>query len=145
MSSKQDREELKRISEYADRKRQKILEFVNLPYMKIIPIDQAIEELKQGSEVFAIIEPMLVQMLDYEPIHRISYISEASESDRKYLVEYWQEKYEVDVEEFHKITKKVGLVFSSYSEYYDSVYTRTYDYPDTVIANYVLRLEVDKV
>ena len=126
---------------YAERKRGEIIEFLdpkrfNIKYIDRSKINTMIDK---KIKVHGILSPILASSLDYSLIWEVKYINKITKHRIKWLIDYWVDKYEIDLDDLGKFDHEVGLVFWGYSEYHDYEYSNTYDYPDCLVQAYVSR------
>lgn len=80
-----------------------------------------------GERVFAIFSPEIAPQLPYFPVRLVLGFTEATESDRTWLVQYWLSHYEIHLNQLrHPISHLIALEFDQ----------RAYTYPDNIIASF---------
>ena len=142
------------LQKYADRRRQEIQDFItqkNAIHMtlheakQLLNSDPHFDDPHYEKKIYAVLDPLIVASLSYKPVRLVVTIREITLKRKQWLINYWQEKYEIDVSEtseFGDWNHQVGLLFKSwwydynYYEYYED--ERIYDYPSCLIATFLL-------
>lgn len=120
------------ISNYGEKRREEIRKFIEQKKPKFLTLFEAKKWMDShpSTALLAVLDHNIVAALDYEPIRICWYIrplEEASWSKQKF-VDYWDTKYEIEVQDFDYI---VGLAFDGY---YGPV---IYDYPSSLISTFL--------
>jgi len=134
------------IQKYAEQQREKIRRFLELkgtkteflsPGTAMTILEEAQNDYRKAN-LRAIIDPAIVQMLDYEPVRTVVRVRKVSLERKEWLIGYWFSNYELDLtdqEQFQTWDHEVGLLF--YRFYPDSwggdYHPCSYDYPSCVL------------
>ncbi len=138
------------LQKYANQRRQEIQDFLEKHHPTFMTLHEAKQGLTSGdphyeNKLYAILDPQLVASLPYKPVRLVTKIREIDPERIQWLINYWEERYEVDISDqgdFGEWNHEVGLNFiSSYWDYdYHTryYYDRTYDFPSCLIATFLL-------
>lgn len=131
------------LQKYADHRRKQINDWIKREDTALITLAEAIQNLNRieyyevYTNIYAILDPLIVASLDYHPVMNVAYIRNVSTEKKQWLIDYWKKKYEINVSEgeespFSSWEYEVGLIFNNY--YYESIY----DYPSCLMATFLL-------
>jgi len=87
------------------------------------------------ANLMAIIDPSIVQLLDYHPVRTVIRVRKVIPARKKWLIHYWSSNYGLDLtarERFREWDHEVSLLFYHASRGGD-YYPRDYDYPSCLL------------
>ncbi|MFX0170928.1 MAG: hypothetical protein ACFE9L_03315 [Candidatus Hodarchaeota archaeon] len=138
------------LQKYVDHRRSQINDWINREDTTLITLSEAIQKLKRidyyevSTNIYAILDPLIVGSLDYHPDRNVAHIREVSPERKQWLIDYWKQKYKIDVSEseespFSSWRYEVGLIFTNWSYYYEAEYESVYDYPSCLTAAFLIK------
>lgn len=135
------------LTKYAESQREEMMDFIHSPDYEIefFGLNKLWDKLfaikfnNKNNTIYAILKPDLAASLSYLLIQVVSDMRKITQEESKqFLIRYWKNKYEIDLEDFDHI---VQLEFENYSSWNDEPYYSYYDYPDCVFDNFCIRIK----
>lgn len=124
------------IQKYAKTRRAEISQFIEKNNPNMMTLAQAktlMIEPKKGI-LYGVIDPLIVQALSYTPIRQVATIYEAEEYKKKWLISYWEEKYEIEIGEESDWADWNDVVELFFWAGYINQYPLSYSFPSCLIA-----------
>ncbi len=114
------------------RRQAEIREFLDKGEYRYVSLE-AIGE--NPESVYGILRPELAAALDYSLIRQVAYVQDISPERVQWLKDYWEEKYEVILDQFGEFHQQVGLIF--WGESYYGIHRDVYDFPANMFLSFV--------
>lgn len=95
----------------------------------------AIQTSSDSQTIVALINDEIAGLLDYTPLRKVAFIRPISAAQKRFLIKYWREKYDIDLvqhDSYDNWIYEIGLIFDTRNG------EKNYSYPSFIMDFYIV-------